>query len=129
MESFSAGNSAAVQQHRAGGALADAATSYRGLWRTYARVGYAAPSNRAEHLPPSGACSALLASAEGGRAKPRPQPAPVDRPARSLLSASPQPPARAAPSSHLTAHRHHHGQQHDWDLHRTIPGLLLVRFS
>lgn len=51
----------------------------------------------------------------------------VDRPARSLLSASPQPPARAAPSSHLTAHRHRHGQQHDWDLHRTIPGLLLVR--
>lgn len=58
------------------GALTDAENSYRGLWRTYARVGYAAPFNTAEHLLPSGTCSALLASAEGGRAKPCPQPAP-----------------------------------------------------
>lgn len=59
-----------------GGALADADSSCGGLWRTYARVGYAAPFNTAEHLLPPGACSALLATAGGGRAKPCPQPAP-----------------------------------------------------
>lgn len=69
-------DSVAAQQCRAWRALADADSSYRGLWRTYARVGYAAPFNTAEHLLPPGACSALLATAGGGRAKPCPQPAP-----------------------------------------------------
>lgn len=69
-------DSVAAQQCRAWKALADADSSYRGLWTTYARVGYAAPFNTAEHLLPPGACSALPATAGGGRAKPCLQPAP-----------------------------------------------------
>lgn len=95
-----------------GGTLADADNSYRGLWRTYARVGYAAPFNTAEHLLPSGACSALLASAEGDRAKSHPQPAPGRQ--ASTIAAVSVSAALSQSSMKLTfAHQHRYMQQHD----------------
>lgn len=103
-----------------GGALAGADSSCGGLWRTYARVGYAAPFNTAEHLLPPGACSALLATAGGGRAKPCAQPAPGRQ-----ASSARVPAALSQSSTRLVSAHHHHVQQHDRDLHGTRPGLGL----
>lgn len=101
----------AAQQCRAWRALADVDSSYGGLWRTYARVGYAAPFNTAEHLLPPGACSALLATAGGGRAKPCPQPAPGSQ--ASSAAAVSAPTALSQSGAWLVfAHRHCHVQQH-----------------